>query len=209
MVVSVGAESSYVAVELARHAESVGAAAVMATPPLATACDEAELLRYYERLIRAVGCPVVVQDASGYLGTPLPTSSMVQLHREFGDRVMFKPEGKSAGTQLAALAEATAGRAALFAGGGGAALAEHFPIGLAGVMCGADLVTGIVALWRALRAADHARAARLAAQRLGDRVARAVAGRFPPDRKTSARAARRIHEHARPRARRAATHGPT
>ena len=31
-------------------------------------------------------------------------------------------------------------------------------------MCGADLVTGIVALWRALGAADHARAARLAAR---------------------------------------------
>src|SRR5204862_4118708 len=37
VVVSVGAESSHIAEELARHAESVGAAAVMATPPLGTA----------------------------------------------------------------------------------------------------------------------------------------------------------------------------
>src|SRR5262245_48178248 len=47
VVISVGAESSVVAVRHARHAQSCGAAAVMAIPPIATACDESQLVAYF------------------------------------------------------------------------------------------------------------------------------------------------------------------
>lgn len=43
-ILSVGAESTYVAVERARHAVDLGATAVMAIPPLATAVDDDEKL---------------------------------------------------------------------------------------------------------------------------------------------------------------------
>src|SRR5262245_35200555 len=46
VVISVGAESSRAAEHFARHAESVGADAVMAIPPLAVRLGEEELLKY-------------------------------------------------------------------------------------------------------------------------------------------------------------------
>ena len=43
----------------------------MAIPPLGTACEDEELFGYYAAIIESVELPVVVQDASGYLGRPL------------------------------------------------------------------------------------------------------------------------------------------
>jgi len=71
VVISVGAESGYLAERLARQAEAVGASAVMAIPPTSVAASEDELKRYYERLLAAVEIPVIIQDASGYVGRPM------------------------------------------------------------------------------------------------------------------------------------------
>ncbi len=151
VVVSVGAESSHTAEAFARHAEQVGAAAVMAVPPIAVALAEEQLLGYYRRILRAVEIPVIVQDASGYVGRPLPISLLAQLLDEFGPRVLFKPEAVPIGPRLSELHAATGGRARVFEGTGGIALIDSYRRGIVGTMPGADLVDGIVALWRALR----------------------------------------------------------
>src|SRR5436190_8853637 len=78
VVISVGAESAKSASEFARHAESAGADALMAIPPVATAVGEAELLKYYERILRAVAIPLIVQDASGYVGRPMSIEMQAQ-----------------------------------------------------------------------------------------------------------------------------------
>ena len=51
-----------------RHAQSLGATAVMAIPPIAVGVPDSELSAYYEALLAAIDIPVVVQDASGYVG---------------------------------------------------------------------------------------------------------------------------------------------
>lgn len=161
VIISVGAESSHTAEHLARHAESVGADAVMAIPPVATSPTEPELLRYYERLLGATGLPVIVQDASGYVGRPMAVDLLARLQDAFGERVLFKPEAVPIGPRLSALREATGGRARVFEGSGGIALVDSFRRGIAGTMPGADLIRGIVALWRALEAGDEERIDRL------------------------------------------------
>src|SRR5215218_7780586 len=83
-IVSVGAESTKLAETYARHAEKAGAAAVMAVPPVSIAVGEDELLGYFGRILRAVKIPVVVQDASGYVGRPMPISLYVKLLDEHG-----------------------------------------------------------------------------------------------------------------------------
>ena len=89
VVISVGAESSKVAERYARHAESVGADAVMAIPPVSVGIGEAELLAYYRRIIAAIRIPVIVQDASGYVGKPMPIAMQARLLDEFGpERVL-------------------------------------------------------------------------------------------------------------------------
>lgn len=162
VVVSVGAESAKVAESFARHAEQSGASAVMAIPPVSCAAGEEELLRYYERIINATRLPVIVQDASGYVGRPMSIDMQARLMLEFGDeRVLFKPEATPIGPRLSALRDATNARAKVFEGTGGIALVDSYRRGIVGTMPGADLIKGIVALWQALETGNDERAYRL------------------------------------------------
>ena len=162
VIISVGAESSKVAENYATHAETVGADAVMAIPPVSVILGEAELAAYYSRIIQSVNIPVIVQDASGYVGRPMSIAMQAQLLDEFGpERVMFKPEASPIVPRLIELLNATAGRARVFEGTGGIALLESHPHGVVGTMPGADLIRALVALWRALEAGDAAKAQRI------------------------------------------------
>jgi 4-hydroxy-tetrahydrodipicolinate synthase len=157
-IISVGAESTRLAEDFARHAEQSGAAAVMAVPPVSIGVGEDELLVYFSRILRAIRIPVVVQDASGYVGRPMPLSLYARLLDEHGpDRVLFKPEATPIGPRLSALRDTTNGRAKVFEGTGGIALVDSFRRGIVGTMPGADLIDALVALWRALKAGDDRR----------------------------------------------------
>jgi 4-hydroxy-tetrahydrodipicolinate synthase len=161
VVISVGAESGKLAADFARHAEQCGADALMAIPPVTTALDEDELLRYFARIFNATALPLIVQDASGYVGRPMPLSLYAQLLEEYGERVYFKPEATPIGPRLSALRDATSGQARVFEGTGGMALVDSYRRGIVGTIPGADLIQGIVALWQALVAGDEERAYRL------------------------------------------------
>jgi 4-hydroxy-tetrahydrodipicolinate synthase len=162
VVISVGAEASTLAERFARHAEAHGADAVMAIPPVSVALGDDEIVRYYERIIRAVRIPLVVQDASGYVGRPMSIELQARLLKDYGpERVQFKPEAVPIGPRLTALREATGGKARVFEGSGGGALVESFRRGISGTMPGADLIDAIVALWRALKDRDEERIYRI------------------------------------------------
>jgi 4-hydroxy-tetrahydrodipicolinate synthase len=159
VVISVGAESSKLAERYARHAENSGADAVMAIPPVSVAIGESELLGYYKRIIEAIRIPVIVQDASGYVGKPMPIAMQAKLLEEFGpERVLYKPEASPIGPKLSELRDATNGRARVFEGTGGIALVDSFKRGVVGTMPGADLIRGVVPLWQALQQGDVAKA---------------------------------------------------
>jgi 4-hydroxy-tetrahydrodipicolinate synthase len=162
VVISVGAETSRLAEEYARHAQGCGAAALMAVPPVSIGIGEDEMASYFARILKAVSIPVIVQDASGYVGRPIPLPLYRQLLDEFGDRVYFKPEATPIGPRLSALRDATGGRAKVFEGTGGLALVDSFRRGIVGTIPGSDLIDGVVALWRALKAGDERRTYRLA-----------------------------------------------
>lgn len=161
VVISVGAESGHTAVRYARQAEASGATAVMAIPPISVGLSDDELLRYYERIVRAIHLPAIVQDASGYVGRPMSIALQARLLAEFGERVMYKPEAQPIGPRLTALREATGGRARIFEGSGGIALVESHARGIAGTMPGAELIEAQVALWRALERDDRAAVERI------------------------------------------------
>jgi 4-hydroxy-tetrahydrodipicolinate synthase len=154
-VISVGAESTRLAEEYSRHADGCGAAAVMAVPPVSVGVGEDELAGYFIRILRAVRIPVIVQDASGYVGRPIPLSLYRRLLDDFGDRVYFKPEATPIGPRLSLLRDATGGRARVFEGTGGLSLVDSFRRGIVGTIPGADLVDAVVALWRELQAGNE------------------------------------------------------
>jgi 2-keto-3-deoxy-L-arabinonate dehydratase len=162
VIISVGAESSFVAASFARHAEAVGATAIMAISPISISPLADELRDYFRRIINSVAIPVIIQDASGYVGRPLGVENMVRFLDEFGpDRVMFKPEAAPLGPQLTQLREASKNRARVFEGSGGIALLDNFRRGIVGTMPGADLIVAVIALWRALRQGDDENAYRI------------------------------------------------
>jgi 4-hydroxy-tetrahydrodipicolinate synthase len=161
VVISVGAESAKSAERLAAHAESVGAHALMAIPPVATAAGEAEVVSYYRRILKACKLPVIVQDASGYVGRPMSIALQAELLKEYGQRILYKPEATPIGPRLSQLRDATDGKAKIFDGTGGISLVDSHRRGIVGTMPGADLIKGLVALWRALEAKDDVRTYRL------------------------------------------------
>jgi dihydrodipicolinate synthase/N-acetylneuraminate lyase len=113
-------------------------------------------------LADAVGIPVIVQDASGYVGQAIPMAVYLELLEHYGpEKILFKPEASPIGPNLSALRDATGGRARIFEGSGGVLLVDSFRRGIAGTMPGVDLLDGIVGLWRALVRKDDAAAYRL------------------------------------------------
>jgi 4-hydroxy-tetrahydrodipicolinate synthase len=158
----VGAESARQAVEHARAAERAGCDAVMATPPITSRVSEAGLIAYFRALADGVDLPVIVQDASGYVGQSIPLKVYVELLERYGpEKILFKPEATPIGPNLSALRDATGGKARIFEGSGGIFLIDSFRRGIAGTMPAMDVVDGIVALWNALSRGDEELAYRL------------------------------------------------
>ncbi len=157
VVISVGAESSFQAQEFARAAAAAGASALMAIPPLSVALGEAELRRYFEALLDAAPLPLLIQDASSYVGRAMTVEFQAALFRDHGDRIMFKPEAAPLGPTISALLRQTGGQAPIFEGSGGILLVDAYRRGIRGTMPGVELLDGIVALWRALAQADESR----------------------------------------------------
>jgi 4-hydroxy-tetrahydrodipicolinate synthase len=161
VVISVGAESTAVAGRLAEHAQAVGATAVMAIPPVSVTASEIELYDYYETLLTSTELPVVVQDASSYVGSHLPVGVMARLHESHPERVYFKPEAQPLGPRLSALLAATGGSARAFDGSGGVALVETHRRGIVGSMPASDVCWAVVRMWQALERGDYDRAYKL------------------------------------------------
>jgi 4-hydroxy-tetrahydrodipicolinate synthase len=158
VVVSVAGESAAEALELAKHAENLGASAVMAIPPVVASLGTAAKWDYFAKIAGSVSIPLIVQDASSYVGAPIELSIYTDLLNEFGaDRIYFKPEASPLGPNLSKLRNATHGKARIFEGSGGINLVDCYRRGIVGTMPGMDLLDGIVALWAALEAGDDER----------------------------------------------------
>lgn len=158
----VGAESARQALEYAVTAQRAGCDAVMATPPVTSRVNEAGLVGYFRTLADGVDLPIIVQDASGYVGQSIPLSVYVELLDRYGsEKILFKPEASPIGPNLSALRDATSGKARIFEGSGGIFLIDSFRRGIAGTMPGMDLLDGIVAIWNALASGDEDRAYRV------------------------------------------------
>ena len=157
-VISVGGESIPEAIGFARHAEEQGASAVMAIPPVATALGSQATVDYFSSIADAVSVPLIVQDASSYVGAAIDVSVYLELLDKYGsERIFFKPEASPLGPNLSNIRDATNGNARVFEGSGGINLVDCYRRGIAGTMPGMDLLDAVVALWKALESGDEGR----------------------------------------------------
>jgi 4-hydroxy-tetrahydrodipicolinate synthase len=160
--IAAGAESTRQALEFTRQAEQVGCDAVMVVPPLTGKLSVPHLVDHFRALADAVSIPIVVQDASGYVGQSIPIPVCVELLDRYGrDKILFKPEAAPNGPALSALRDATSGQARMFEGSGGIFLIDSFRRGICGTMPGMDLLDAVVGIWKAMQRGDDATAYRL------------------------------------------------
>ncbi|SVD51329.1 uncharacterized protein METZ01_LOCUS404183, partial [marine metagenome] len=95
---SVGAESTAQAVTWAKEAEIAGNDALMAIPPTLSPLPDAALIDYFTALAEATELPLIVQDASAYVGQAIPLNILTTLLERFGpDKILFKPEADPLG----------------------------------------------------------------------------------------------------------------
>lgn len=158
VIISVGAESTRQARQFARAAEEAGAAAIMAIPPISQALSESQLQAYFEGLLEEVELPLLIQDASSYVGRAMSLDFQVRLFQQYPARILFKPEATPLGPCISALRDRTGGQAPIFEGSGGILLVDSYRRGIRGTIPGVELLDGIVALWKALEAGDDRRA---------------------------------------------------
>ena len=152
----VGAESTKQALVYAKVAEKVGCDGIMAIPPVTTSLPEEAVLKHFRTLAEEVNLPLIVQDASGYVGQAIPLRIYIQLLELYGnEKILFKPEASPIGPNLSALRDASLGKAKIFEGSGGILLVDSFRRGITGTMPGVDLLDGIVSLWNALVKGDE------------------------------------------------------
>lgn len=151
LIVSVGGESTAIATKLARWAELDGANALMATAPAIFPATSSEIYGYYAAIIESIQIPLIVQDASNYMGQPLELELYGNLIQKYGtDRVQFKPEAKPVKERAVALQQIAQGKAKIFEGQSGLDLLDTHPLGLMGTMPGSEIPWAIIKLWSAL-----------------------------------------------------------
>ncbi|WP_020475187.1 dihydrodipicolinate synthase family protein [Zavarzinella formosa] len=159
---AVGAESTKQTLQFAVAAEKAGCDAVMVVPPLTGKLTELLLVDHFRAIADGISIPIIVQDASGYVGQSIPINVCVRLLEHYGpDKVLFKPEAAPNGPTLSALRDATGGGAKMFEGSGGVFLIDSYRRGITGTMPGMDLLDGVVALWKALQRGDEETAYRV------------------------------------------------
>jgi len=159
VTISVGAETSREAAFYGEAAEKAGADSVMAIPPVITALSAEKKFEYYKTIREAIDIPLVVQDASGYMGgEKLSVDILIRLHDELGPHIYFKPEGLPVGPTISQLQLALNHEAIIFEGSGGYFLIDSYRRGITGTMPGSDLVRGIVEILKALKRGDNDRA---------------------------------------------------
>jgi 4-hydroxy-tetrahydrodipicolinate synthase len=159
VTVSVGAETTRQAVRYAEAAERAGADAVMAVPPFLAPLSGEAKLDYYRAIHDAISIPLVVQDASGYMGgAAMSVELQASMRRELGPRIYYKPESNPPGPAISRLLEALNNEAILFEGSGGSLIIDSYRRGVAGTMCGSELIRGIVEIWRSMERGAEKRA---------------------------------------------------
>jgi 2-keto-3-deoxy-L-arabinonate dehydratase len=162
VIVTISHYATPIAVERARLARELGAAAIMMMPPYHGALMRGTAEQTFEQVRRVgeVGIPIMIQDAP-LSGVELPVSLLVRMAREIEMVKLFKIECAGAAAKLRALiAEGGDAIECPFDGEEGITMLADLDAGATGTMCSAMISEHIAAVVRAHMAGDRAEAVR-------------------------------------------------
>lgn len=142
-------------IESARFAVGAGAAWLILQPPRPPA-SAADLLSFFGAVADAVDCPVAIQNAPEFLGIGLSAAELIELNRRHPNVGVVKAE--STAVNVGRVIEAIGGRMKALNGRGGLELTDNYRAGVDGMIPGTETIDVQVAVEKAMRAGDEARA---------------------------------------------------
>jgi 4-hydroxy-tetrahydrodipicolinate synthase len=144
------------AIEQAKQAEALGAAAVFAAP--LDGASDALLFEYYRQLAAALTIPVVIHDFPDSFGTEITAEVVARLGREGGVH-MIKMEEPPVTPKISHILDLAQGSVKVFGGLGGVYFLEELQRGAVGTMTGFAFPEILVAIYDHFAAGDAAAAA--------------------------------------------------
>ena len=153
IVAGTSADGTRTCIGYTREAKSLGAAAVMVSPPRMPKLNSNAVVAHYKALADAVDLPIVVQDYPPIAGFAMEPSLLARIAREIPAARTIKLEDPPTPFKTARILDACAGTPVqIFGGLGGVFLLEELISGATGAMTGfafPEILVRIMQHWHA------------------------------------------------------------
>jgi 4-hydroxy-tetrahydrodipicolinate synthase len=158
-IVAVSAPHYRIAADYARHAEAIGADAIMSLPPTLHPGTIAEIKTHYRELSKVTALPLVLQNATGPGTTPMSAALLADLVAELPNARFVKEESAYPAQTVGEIRRLAGERLyGIMGGRAGKTLMEEVRHGVSGTMPACEIADVHVALWNAIEAGDQQRA---------------------------------------------------
>ena len=147
------------AIEQAREAQDLGAAAVFVAP--IGVQNDAVLFAFYQEVSEALDIPVAIHDFPESFVTTLSPAIIARIATEIDGVRYIKLEEQPVLTKLSSILELARDRIGIFGGLGGEYFLEELQRGSRGIMTGFAFPEVLVAIYRAFTERGYAEAARI------------------------------------------------
>ena len=158
-IIAVSAPHYRMAADYARHAESIGADAIMALPPILHPATVSDIRTYYQELSKATALPLVLQNAMGPGATTMSAALLAELVQTLPNARFVKEEtgypAQTAGEIIRLAGDKLHG---VMGGKAVKTFMEELRHGVSGTMPACEIADVHVALWNAIDAKDDKRA---------------------------------------------------
>ena len=162
VIVGASADGLRTCIDFSREAKTLGAAAVMISPPRFSKLNSEAVVSHYKAVAEAVDLPIVIQDYPPTCGYPREAGLLLRIAREVPAARTIKLEDPPTPLKVSRiLAAAGETRVAVLGGIGGMFLLEELMAGAAGVMTGFVFPEVLVNIIEKYRAGDIDAAASL------------------------------------------------
>jgi 4-hydroxy-tetrahydrodipicolinate synthase len=160
VVAGTSADGTRTCITYSRQAKSLGAAAVMVSPPRMPKLNSAAVVAHYQALAEAVDVPIVVQDYPPITGFAMEPALLARIAKEIPAARTIKLEDPPTPFKTARILDAAAGTPVrIFGGLGGVFLLEELISGATGAMTGFAFPEILVRILRHWNAGDREGAA--------------------------------------------------
>src|SRR5215469_15910168 len=134
--------------------ERAGAAAISVAVPRLFNLPERDLLRYFDRILKGLGIPLLIQDFNPG-GATVSVDFLQQLRRQHEHFRYLKLEEPLMSERVRAIVDGTSGELGVLEGWGGVYILELILAGIVGVMPGLAVADILQLIWKLARRGDQ------------------------------------------------------